>query len=382
LKRRLLGEAVEVSSGHVDSNDAACGEDEPVSKPGPCEPHLRELGSFSEETSNDGCVNFEHESVSQLASEPEDSNLSCVSEHGSVSQLAGGSEANDLGCVSEHESVNQPASESERTSDFGFIPSSLAEHFDEAAGLSPSATGVSDSRFYDAVLTGSLIFDCDTCLKCRCILCSVCVHSGDGFCVHCENGLSDNFSDCSDAESFFSCFEKLDDESPEEYQEVLPEDDARNLSIKRDLVDIALKHHLTHAALRDILLFCRKYQFGDMPRCASTLLKTSHTTVTREVNPGEYWHNGVTKCVLDYVKNSNCSDVEISFSVDGVPIANSANTSFWPICCSFNRSPEVHLIGCYCGHSKPDDPNEYLREFVDELKVFFYIRLIVLWQKG
>jgi len=64
--------------------------------------------------------------------------------------------------------------------------------------------------------------------------------------------------------------------------------------------------------------------------------------------------------------------IKLSFSIDGLPLAKSSKTQFWPILLSYinipNFSNKIFPIAIY--HSfkgKPGDVNEYLRPFINEL---------------
>jgi len=205
---------------------------------------------------------------------------------------------------------------------------------------------------------GSLNFNCDACQECKCIVCDKCQHSEDGHCVHCD--LCSSYAYDFDVDK--------DDGNDDEDVEILSPTEARNQAIKNDFKDIALAHLVPHNVVDDLLAFYRKYEFGDFPKTSSTLFATPSVTPTRCVPPGEYWHRGITADLVKYVEKTRSSKIEISFSVDGVPISSSSNSSFWPILCSLNGSDEVILAGAYHGFSKPEDSNVFLEDFLDELK--------------
>lgn len=56
--------------------------------------------------------------------------------------------------------------------------------------------------------------------------------------------------------------------------------------------------------------------------------------------------------------------------IDGLPIFKSSRQSLWPILGSLSDYPQIKpfLIGAYIGVQKPENPNEFLSEFVNELK--------------
>lgn len=59
----------------------------------------------------------------------------------------------------------------------------------------------------------------------------------------------------------------------------------------------------------------------------------------------------------------------IMFYADGLQLTRSMHSKFWPILGQTEHSNGngVFLSGCYHGHSKPQEAEDYLKEFVQEL---------------
>ena len=59
----------------------------------------------------------------------------------------------------------------------------------------------------------------------------------------------------------------------------------------------------------------------------------------------------------------------LDFAMDGLPLHNSGPTQLWPILMRIDDLPEapVFVVAIFCGASKPDSVEEYLRPFVTEL---------------
>jgi len=103
---------------------------------------------------------------------------------------------------------------------------------------------------------------------------------------------------------------------------------------------------------------------------ARSLLKTPRRLDIRMATPGTYYHFGLLHSVLhvltsikDYI---DC--VRITVNVDGLPISKSSSQQFWPILGSVISYDYVFLIGLYYGNEKPANANDFLKEFVDEMK--------------
>ncbi|KAE9524467.1 hypothetical protein AGLY_015188 [Aphis glycines] len=88
-----------------------------------------------------------------------------------------------------------------------------------------------------------------------------------------------------------------------------------------------------------------------LPETCRTLLHTESTKLIgiREVNPGVYYHYGFFKSIIKYsstILNHVC--IKIAVGVDGLPISKNSS-------------------GIYYGNEKPQDNNEYLKDFISEV---------------
>lgn len=87
---------------------------------------------------------------------------------------------------------------------------------------------------------------------------------------------------------------------------------------------------------------------------------------------GAYHHFGVERAARGIVrefqkKGKTIDKVKLVFNIDGLPISKSETESVWLILCSEINGDFVYPVGAYYGKSKPDDANEFIKEFIDEL---------------
>ncbi|XP_022180891.1 uncharacterized protein LOC111041045 [Myzus persicae] len=157
-----------------------------------------------------------------------------------------------------------------------------------------------------------------------------------------------------------------------QYSNVSNDDiEINSYSFESELAQWALHFKITHTALNGILTILKKHEcFSCLPKDARTLLKTKSVECNsiKKVNPGTYYHfgieNGIIRHFLDSISNE---EIKLVVGIDGLPISKSSSTQFWPIL-AYIRSISNHVfpIGVYCGTQKPNDSNDYLKDFVIE----------------
>lgn len=142
--------------------------------------------------------------------------------------------------------------------------------------------------------------------------------------------------------------------------------------IVSDLREVVNDINISQNDLTKLLHVLQKYH-PELPREARTLLNTPRGNVSdafRHVTPGNYFHFGLKKGLLFVSEKLKIRDevLFIQVNFDGLPIHKSTTKSFWPILCSIYRYPKsIFLVGAYYGSNKPEDPNDYLRDFIHEL---------------
>lgn len=165
----------------------------------------------------------------------------------------------------------------------------------------------------------------------------------------------------------FLNFEQSDDDpenSEETYSEA--EDD-----ICHDIALWAVYDGITHTSLERLLQILRKSnRYPYLPAKAKTLFQNPRNGVIRFIEPGHYWHNGLKTC-LDKLSEEICSDESLetlllSINIDGLPLFKSSTNCLYPILDAIPCSKQIFVIGCFHGHKKPTNFNDFLKDFVDE----------------
>ncbi|XP_031328433.1 uncharacterized protein LOC116159566 isoform X1 [Photinus pyralis] len=148
--------------------------------------------------------------------------------------------------------------------------------------------------------------------------------------------------------------------------------DSNNINSKLRLW--ATQHHITHSAINDLLKILAPHH-SELPLCSKTLLATPlRTTTTRNFVNGEYCHLGLVEGLKKQIVKHNChnlipTSLALNFNIDGIPLFKSNRMQLWPILCSiFKFENDPFAVGIFAGSSKPTPIEEYLENFVSELK--------------
>lgn len=181
---------------------------------------------------------------------------------------------------------------------------------------------------------------------------------------------SDNESvslDESDDDKMFDDDDKMFDDDDDNYSFTFGD------TITKALVLWAVKFGISHTALTALLIILRRFGHLELPKLARTLLHTPRKAVTpRSCPPGQFFYRGIQYYMDQYddefLKENDT--VEIDFFTDGLSLSDSSKVKMWPIMGSFVDQPTIHpfVTGCYAGNADPADPNDFLREFVAEVK--------------
>ncbi|CAH2207551.1 jg27715, partial [Pararge aegeria aegeria] len=166
----------------------------------------------------------------------------------------------------------------------------------------------------------------------------------------------DNFSLCSSTST------SIDDDN--EY--------SKNMLFRQRIKEWATERNISQIALNDLAAIVNDRFPGILPRDARTILGTIQQIRIKTIKGGEYWHNGLTKCLKKSLEKwiDVPAKIALNFNFDGLPIFKSSNKEFWPILCTIFERPDIEpfVIGIYYGVGKPNQIDEYLNDFVNEME--------------
>ena len=162
----------------------------------------------------------------------------------------------------------------------------------------------------------------------------------------------------------------------------VPDSDARSVTSESDDCDLSHKlanwvteFKITHKATSGLLEILQNY-FPNLPKDPRTLLNTPRSYNVKHIAGGSYHHFGLEQSLIfvlscDTAKLQSTEEVSIQINIDGLPLFKSSRTQFWPILGRLTIPLETKpfIIGLYCGDQKPGNINEFLHDFVSEVKL-------------
>lgn len=141
-------------------------------------------------------------------------------------------------------------------------------------------------------------------------------------------------------------------------------------SLEDTLKKWAFKHKITHAALRDLLTGLISHGHQNLPKDPRTLLQTPRSAKIVPMGSGEFCSFNLKDIICQQIEkfNISSSDLKLTLNVDGLPIFKSSSFSLWLLCGYLDETEQSpFIISVYGGASKPEDANEFMRPFVNDM---------------
>ncbi|CAG9818132.1 unnamed protein product [Phaedon cochleariae] len=179
-----------------------------------------------------------------------------------------------------------------------------------------------------------------------------------------------NFCNLIQESSYCDLRENLDDESQDESSEMGVDMDSSN-SLSNELLEWFMSYNIPHRAASSLLKLLKNNGHNELPSDVRTLSITPKNTNSQIIDAYFDLANLLVRSIERYCKIAPKS-VEIDSDVDGLPIAVSLDSQFWPILCSLVSSDfisEPSTIKIFHGFKKPKNVNSFQQTFIEEASV-------------
>ena len=167
--------------------------------------------------------------------------------------------------------------------------------------------------------------------------------------------------------------EERDQESDNETKTDIVEGSNPCSELRGKLADWAAKRNISHSALSELLTILKQCGL-DLPKDPRTLLSTLKNCEVKAMGDGSYYYFGIANAISSELSRESPPVVDtltLRVNIDGLSLSKSSKNELWPILAKIKEIPtsEVFIIGLYAGKSKPPSVEEYLKDFVQDLKL-------------
>ncbi|KAJ8046375.1 hypothetical protein HOLleu_05025 [Holothuria leucospilota] len=146
-----------------------------------------------------------------------------------------------------------------------------------------------------------------------------------------------------------------------------------SFNLREKLASWACKFSISHAALSALLKILILANL-DLPSDARSLLTTPKGVEVKSIAGGSYFHFGIVSSIKSRLakcaQKLSSARLTLHINIDGIPLFRSSSVALWPI---LGRIGEItncvpFVIGLYSGLAKPSSLDEFLKDFVNEMK--------------
>ncbi|XP_061502830.1 uncharacterized protein LOC133391667 [Anopheles gambiae] len=181
--------------------------------------------------------------------------------------------------------------------------------------------------------------------------------------------------------------ESEDEASMDDDQDIASEDDENDpdytkMTSEEGLRYWALARSESHASLKSLLKYLRANTDLRVPKDPRTLLRTRRNpAILSSIGNGKFWYNGIRHCLTSEMRKHTAvpQTLQYDLNIDGLPLHTRSKTQFWPILLKIVDQPDwpVMIVAIYCGPTKPESNELYLRQLVDEINLLSSTGLMV-----
>ncbi|KAL4084124.1 hypothetical protein QTP88_027959 [Uroleucon formosanum] len=168
-------------------------------------------------------------------------------------------------------------------------------------------------------------------------------NAGCQFIVDEKNATEESDTDCSDEEPPFRHYTEVDSDS-----------------VKTKLALWNIKHNITHAATSNtcynyLLKIIQSSYDPSLPGDSRSLLKTKISSIKiplKEIATEQYYHSGVRNGIIQNYIDDTMDVIKLVVGIDGLPLAKSSKSTFWPILCYIRPYIIMYFQLGYIGEMK------------------------------
>lgn len=153
-------------------------------------------------------------------------------------------------------------------------------------------------------------------------------------------------------------------------QHINTEETTKSPSLSKALRSWAIEYRVKQRAVSALLKILISFGLTSLPSDSRALLKTPRFVEVEARAGGQYWHNGLLKCLKSiFSKLSSNISIQLNFNIDGLPLFKSSPIRFWPILSNIHDMPEIKpmIIGIWSGVGKPNNLTEFLQPLVTDI---------------
>lgn len=141
---------------------------------------------------------------------------------------------------------------------------------------------------------------------------------------------------------------------------------------------VRFRYNLTIETIDSILDILHSENVDGLPKSAVTLLQTKtdkniRLMMSSKNTNGSYVYFGLESGLKSIITNEFTENtIRLLFNIDGLPLYNNSSQQFWAnlgLILHSEYDSQPFIVAVYSGDSKPQDANDFLEDFIKELKI-------------
>ena len=169
-----------------------------------------------------------------------------------------------------------------------------------------------------------------------------------------------------------------ENESPESESDV-----EEHCDLTGKLAKWGVENNCTRSSINQLLQILRESDHI-LSKDSRTLLQMPQVIITEDKSNGTYKYFGMKEQLIHFHKESlsHLSHINLIVNVDGVPLFKSSQQQFWSILVFVENLVDVFIVAIFYGNSKPNPLNDFLADFINEMKILKNDDLVITAKKN